>query len=464
MTSDKVKLFCIIDGDSTAFSVKIELEDSVDDLKDAIKKKQSPLFDDIRASELTLWNVVVPDEGIPVNLEHVEPKTLLAKSTKSIKAVFGENPAPDTIHCIVQRPAAALGATNNLHVAQGQQLQLSPPSSRPSSPSQDLETTIRKVAARFFANDSPPSIFLKEYVKGARKLPLTTAGIKGLPRCWRRGKTTAPESRPNFLFLDLPTTPTDNIPERFRPNVILQELERTEAQDVPVFGVSGCGKTRSVVEMLCLQWGFYFNASDKDLGSDDLSSLAEFINKKTSEDRSPKEHTIFAKNMTVLLFLSRILILNYCLSIPDCRQTFSSASWAILQVCPTMPMFEDVFSALFKELFAHLHKYTIFELQLWDVVRHEFMSLRNRLAALDYPNFSSGTKLRLVVDEAQILGDRGSNLFESSSTESELRPMCVSLFTTTPTLNSLAASFTLSIKKQLFLEKNGGKAVSNAHR
>ncbi|KAF9993836.1 hypothetical protein BGZ79_001448, partial [Entomortierella chlamydospora] len=424
MTGEKVKLFCIIDGEYSAFPVKIPCDDTVGELKKAIKDEKPNDLQDLDADKLILWRVGVPDEGNPVNLENVETKTLLIKSTNEISEVFGPAPAKKTIHVIVQRPAAVPGATNSVHLAHGQQsFQLSPPSSRPGSPSQDLETTIRKITTRFFANDSPAAIFLTEYVKGARKLPLTTQGIKGLPRAWRRGKTTAPESRPNFLFLDLPAPSTDNIPERFRSNVILQELEKTESQDVPVFGVSGCGKTRSVVEMLCLQWGFYFNASDKDLGSDDLSSLAEFINKKTSEKQHPKENTIFAKNMTLLLFLSRILILNFCLSVPDCQETFSSASWAILQVCPTM--FRDVFSALFKELFVRLNTLTIFELHLWTIVREEFMLVRERLAALGYPNFLSGSKLRLVVDEAQILGDRGINLFESSSTESELRP-CLS--------------------------------------
>ncbi|KAF9152808.1 hypothetical protein BGX20_005057, partial [Mortierella sp. AD010] len=165
----------------------------------------------------------------------------------------------------------------------------------------DLESTIRKITTSFFANDSSAAIFLNEYVKGARKLRVTTGGVKGLPRAWRRGKTTAPESRPNFLFLDLPIPSTGNIPERFLSNVILQELEKTEAQDVPVFGVSGCGKTRSVLEMLCLQWGFYFNASDKDLGSDDLSSLAEFINKKTSEKQG---HYFREEHDRLALFIS----------------------------------------------------------------------------------------------------------------------------------------------------------------
>ncbi|KAG0012920.1 hypothetical protein BGZ80_011418 [Entomortierella chlamydospora] len=425
MTSEKVKLFCILDGDSTAFPVKVATDETVGELKTAIKSENKNLFDDVDSRELTLWSVSIassPKRQIILdNLLKEKDNTPkeLEDPTSEISEVFGTAPAKKTIHVIVRRPAAASGAANDLHVAQSQTTAIS---AVKSSMFTALRADINKITGRFFAPGSPTALFLDSYVRGEMELPVTTAGIKGLPRVWRRGKTTAPESRPSFLFLDLPTTPTDSTPERFRSNVILQELERTESQDVPVFGVSGCGKTRSVMEMLCLQWGFYFNASDKDLGSDDLSSLAEFIDKKTSEDKRPKDNTIFAKNMTVLLFLSRILILNYCLSIPDCRQTFSSASWAILQVCPTM--FEDVFSTLFKELFTRLHAHTIFELQLWAVVRDEFMSLRDRLATLGYPNFSSGSKLRLVVDEAQILGDRGGNLFASSSTQSELRPMC----------------------------------------
>ncbi|KAF8949847.1 hypothetical protein BGZ46_004913, partial [Entomortierella lignicola] len=327
MTSEKVRLFCILDGDSTAFPVKVATDETVGELKKAIKGEKPNDLQDVDADKLILFHVSVADEGKPVHLENVESKTPLIKSTNEISEVFGTLPAKKTIHVNRRRHQAR-------------------------------QRTLLKSNRAFSCPrlDSPTAIFLTEYVKGAKELPLTTECIKGLQRARRRGKTTAPESRPNFLFLNLPTPSTSNISERFQSNVILQELKKTEAQDVPVFGVSGCGKTRSVMEMLCLQWGFYFNASDKDLGSDDLSILAEFINKKTSEKQDPKDNTTFAKNMT-------------------------------------------------------------------DIVRNEFMSLRNRLAALAYPNFSSGTKLRLVVDEAQILGDRGNDLFESSSIESELRPM-----------------------------------------
>ncbi|KAG0314652.1 hypothetical protein BG000_005475, partial [Podila horticola] len=125
--------------------------------------------------------------------------------------------------------------------------------------------------------------------------------------------------------------------------------------------------------------------------------------------------------MTLVLFLSRLLVLKYCLQVPDCRQTFSSASWAILQVCPHM--FKDVFSELFRVLFEKLHESLISELVLMTVVRDEFLSVRESLAARGYPNFSRGNKLRLVVDEAQILGDKGSTKFQSSYLESDPRPM-----------------------------------------
>ena len=103
-----------------------------------------------------------------------------------------------------------------------------------------METTIKKITTRFFAQDSPAAVFLKEYVQGKITLPKTTQGIIGLPRAWRReiAKEKMSESQPNFLFLDLPEAPFDStIPERFKMNVIIDALEDTTARDIPVFGV-----------------------------------------------------------------------------------------------------------------------------------------------------------------------------------------------------------------------------------
>ncbi|KAG0271482.1 hypothetical protein BGZ97_011246, partial [Linnemannia gamsii] len=124
-----------------------------------------------------------------------------------------------------------------------------------------------------------------------------------------------------------------------------------------------------MIEMLYLQWGFYFNAAKSDFGSDDLSRLADFIDSNTLED-SANVNTRFAKSATLLLFLSRLMILSYCLKIPSCRQTFSSARWALLQVCPHM--FKDVFMHLFIKLCDLMKGRALLESILASIVREEF--------------------------------------------------------------------------------------------
>ncbi|KAF9401336.1 hypothetical protein BGZ94_005241, partial [Podila epigama] len=125
--------------------------------------------------------------------------------------------------------------------------------------------------------------------------------------------------------------------------------------------------------------------------------------------------------MTLVLFLSRLLVLKYCLQVLGCRQTFSSASWAVLQVCPHV--FKDVFSELFLKLYDRLKGFTIFESALSPIVRKELLSVREILAAHNYTNFSCESKLRLVVDEAQVLSDKGATKFQSSYLETDRRPM-----------------------------------------
>ncbi|KAF8930220.1 hypothetical protein BGZ47_000688 [Haplosporangium gracile] len=266
---------------------------------------------------------------------------------------------------------------------------------------------------------------------------MTTSGIKGLPKVLRRGVVDTQDSGPSLLFLDLPDPPLsagDPVPERFRSNVLLSVLEGMQAQDLPVFGVSGCGKTRTMIEMLYLQWGFYFNAAKSDFGSDDLSRLADFIDSNTLED-SANVNTRFAKSATLLLFLSRLMILSYCLKIPSCRQTFSSARWALLQVCPHM--FKDVFMHLFIKLCDLMKGRALLESILASIVREEFESLLDKLAGHDYPNFSSDSKLRLVIDEAQILSDKNPTLFASSSIQGDPRPMIQSTLSSSALIKAM---------------------------
>lgn len=133
------------------------------------------------------------------------------------------------------------------------------------------------------------------------------------------------------------------------------------------------------------------------------------------------ENTASARNITHMLFLSRLLVLKCCLQIPDCHLTFPRASWAILRVCPHRS--QDVFSELFPILRDRLKGLTIFESALRHIVQDEIPSVWESLATHSYPTFSRGAKLRVVVDEAQILSNKGSELFQSSFAETYLQSM-----------------------------------------
>ncbi|KAI8054588.1 hypothetical protein BDF22DRAFT_654729 [Syncephalis plumigaleata] len=232
-----------------------------------------------------------------------------------------------------------------------------------SSRSDDLRSRIKDIESKFFTDDlsdSSVSSFLKKYVEGNIPLPAT------------------------------------------------KELDKPETQDLPVFGVSGCGKTRSVIEVLYLQWGFYFNASQTDLGSRDLSELADYIGKRTLKYNSTS-------------IPLRLIILEHCLGVPNCHETFSSANWALLQVCPNT--FRDVFWELFQKLYKEIKVYGTDEAELIPIICDKFESVHKMLIKLDYPNFSSKSKFRLVIDEAQLLADMKSKSFNSSSSSGIRRPI-----------------------------------------
>ncbi|KAF9081985.1 hypothetical protein BGX27_004680, partial [Mortierella sp. AM989] len=110
MTTQKIKLFCILDGDSSAFPVKLDSDDTIGELKKAIKEEKKPRLDDIDADKLLLYQIAIPDEGTQVNLNNVDSPKPLLKATTEIAEVFGTAPPKKTIHVIVQRPYADAAA------------------------------------------------------------------------------------------------------------------------------------------------------------------------------------------------------------------------------------------------------------------------------------------------------------------------------------------------------------------
>jgi len=105
MADNLLTLWCLVEGDSAsnAFSIKdIPLSNTVDDLKDAIKAKKTPEFDDIAADKLTLWHVSIPD-GSATTIAALVDKTELNKPRTRLSKLFPESPDEDT-YIIVQRP------------------------------------------------------------------------------------------------------------------------------------------------------------------------------------------------------------------------------------------------------------------------------------------------------------------------------------------------------------------------
>ena len=114
MADNVITLFCLVDGESTskAFSVKAATTDTVDDLKNIIKVKQSPRFDTVTANELTLWQVALPvvpaNKHKPILLGEIESPTEL-DPTDDVADVFKGTPLKKTIHVIVQLSARPSG-------------------------------------------------------------------------------------------------------------------------------------------------------------------------------------------------------------------------------------------------------------------------------------------------------------------------------------------------------------------
>lgn len=103
-----MSLLCLVDREATsnAFSIKILSSDTVYDLKELIKTKKAPRFDDVAATELTLWRVSIPDDDdkIPILLNNVttsDKKEL--HPMDDISDVFEVQLPKKTFHILFQR-------------------------------------------------------------------------------------------------------------------------------------------------------------------------------------------------------------------------------------------------------------------------------------------------------------------------------------------------------------------------
>ncbi|GJJ67777.1 hypothetical protein EMPS_00123 [Entomortierella parvispora] len=406
--NSEISLCCVVDGRSTTFSADILPTKTVDHLKQLICTPAR--FPGIAPEQLTLWKVSIPllpkKDRREILLDKVPSKEELDESDK-ISRVFSVQPPEKTIHIIVQLPS-------QVHA---------PPFSedlRPDSPlSGDLRIDIKKITERFFARETEVVRFLTRFVQGHESLPRTTGSFAGLPRVWLRNQQARDDKHPSLLFLDLPDPSTSREPSKELTSDAILDLIKRCPGNVPIFGVSGCGKTRGLIELLSRHWGFYFNASGEDLGSDDMSTLLAQVGSRLGTNRGANNRS--ARTMTYLLFLSRLLILQFCLRV-DGSQSFTSARWTLLQACPHM--FMDVFEKLFQRLLPLYQRSVEDEPALMDIVRQALQNTRAYLIMHGgAPQFLVDTRLFVVLDEAQILGEDHVGHFESLSGTKVDRPL-----------------------------------------
>ena len=117
-------LNCWVLGDDSTriFPVKIDRDENIGTLKDAIKEKKKPAFDHITADSLDVWNVSIPIDG-DTNLQ-AQVKNLKVLDTRSLLPVqklsdIFRNVVEKYLHVIVRTstgecsPDFCLSSSNN---------------------------------------------------------------------------------------------------------------------------------------------------------------------------------------------------------------------------------------------------------------------------------------------------------------------------------------------------------------
>ncbi|KAG0008825.1 hypothetical protein BGZ81_003864, partial [Podila clonocystis] len=231
-----------------------------------------------------------------------------------------------------------------------------------------------------------------------------------------RSKAVASEDDDDFMPSRVTTK---NVPTGKR---LPTKKQRQSLAILVSYLLQSCGKTRAVIELLSQHWGFYFNATDDDWGSGDTMTLYGSIRDHLKDLQASytvmdlEANNAYARKITLLLFLSRLLVFKYCISVPGSSVTFTSARWALLQVCPHV-LFKDVFNALFLKLL-DLQHHGLNPLSL--LVRNVYDDAKDRLVERGcLPAIKDNTRLLVINGEAQFFGDQFNSSFQSMTSSNE---------------------------------------------
>ncbi|KAF9197144.1 hypothetical protein BGZ49_002584 [Haplosporangium sp. Z 27] len=227
MTSNLHTLFCIVEGDSSPFSVKIASNESVDELKKAIKAEKAVLFSDVDADNLTLWRVEIPlvplKDRKPIVLNDDDSATELDQQTTSLMSLRFNRPRKQLALLFSDQP-------------QHQQLVLFPEMPRDHVGSDgdfvhgasimDVETSQRGVLGRFYKRPLP-------YHEKAENISLVMLGLE----LDKQAKTSEGETLREIVDKDVGRS--------------------TDLRVVTMVAPSGSGKTATVVDLASRHFVIY---------------------------------------------------------------------------------------------------------------------------------------------------------------------------------------------------------------
>ncbi|KAF9336882.1 hypothetical protein BG006_006990 [Podila minutissima] len=254
------------------------------------------------------------------------------------------------------------------------------------------------------------------------------------------------------------------------PSTADRVLEKIRGRAIPLlllFGVSGCGKTRTTIEMLTKNWGFYFNTSGTDWGSGDLLNFLALVQQRKQYQNRDLRSNTHVHILALALVLTRFMILLHCLNIAEHEgTTFTCKHWMLLQVGFRTMGVKDLFAILFTSIANEIHRHSIDITIMSAFACERFSILRQRLLNLTFntPSQRFGYKILLVIDEAQNLGKEefGTFLSQQIPSEAERRAGAASLDNyMRPILSPLVHGFyKISADKNMFCVIPCGNGLS----
>ena len=171
----------------------------------------------------------------------------------------------------------------------------------------------------------------------------------------------ATESR---LAPEIPGIPGDSVPNMLLLGVQDEEHKNKEVYKwilssstkgpSSMYGTSGCGKSRSIMEFLSHNYGFYFSAAVvtgvADQGSDDMAVILQAAANNLEDVAPGKRYDVVVDHLRVLV-LARLAVFEHVAKIM--KRVPTAYEWLLVQLYPRYFFGKDVFAVLSETFLLH---------------------------------------------------------------------------------------------------------------